>query len=905
MRILHRLKAQTDNLIDDDNGSTLVTAIVAISFVTILAALILSTTLFNLRIKRIDRGAKDDFYYADKAVEDIYTEIGQHVQSIAAAAYEEALASVGRKKTSIETSEQLDFKTAEVAERYYNEKFLNDIKVWLSANVCAPSGAADDVIEAADNKLEGYIVDSSKSYKAHIERIEELDEGGIKNGIKISDLTVVANDENYQATIATDILILTPNMNFFGTNADVSEYAIIANDGMEINGDVTITGNIYAGTNLGEAAREVKSGINIKEGETTLAGDFIVSKGDVSVGDGNAGSSQAKLTITGDADGSSRADFWFDSLKTVEGSNKPYIEANANMFALDDLELNAEESTVKISGNYYGYDDGTLASLNGTDSHSQSSAVLINGNKASLEMLDVKNFVLLGKSYIEPATTPTKEIETAEAVALKTNQQLYLVPIDFLEVPNPTAYSSGTVDDYFKDNNVNIPDTWFATRYLKIKNIVLKNGTVIDPVVNGYENIRPIFGEVDGVTVLARLKYENASGISADINAANIRKINYDIERVKIDNAVYAFLKFNDNQYVAELDATKHETTTIINSKDKTKPADEYSKQFSARTGYIKEIMQGDDSSDINPNAAQLRRRINLSISNSSGKAFNLQKCVILQGPKNDGSIRDYKESSVYSNNAVVSYYIDATDPDAPTDANEKFVIKSISNTAALERYGAYKDNLFKRFKWLCADLDTLSNLPLSASVSKAPDDSSDKYKCVATEFAWTKNSEFPFMTIIDLDIDARETAGTIKIDDDTATNPESNIGEFKLLNDGDSVSGTVNGVIICKGDLEIVDGADIKGTIIAKGTVTFLGDATVAVDRGLVQKRIEDEIRLVKDSDHYRRDFLISYLRDAGNGSALKYQVSKGKNKVKYEAGKQIKYTDYMYMDNWQRGGR
>ena len=76
-------------------------------------------------------------------------------------------------------------------------------------------------------------------------------------------------------------------------------------------------------------------------------------------------------------------------------------------------------------------------------------------------MKDVNNFVLMGKAYIDftsdkatdaatmdaaiqadPISSGYSEVvPTAESVALKTNQQLYLVPPDFLDGANPAEDS--------------------------------------------------------------------------------------------------------------------------------------------------------------------------------------------------------------------------------------------------------------------------------------------------------------------------------------------------------------------------------------------------------------------------------------------------------------------------------
>ena len=90
------------NHICGNKGSTLITVIVAIAFVTILASIILGTTVVNVRMKGIDRRTKDDFYYAERSLNDIYTGIGQELANIAAAQYEAAFEKVGNVEVNDE-----------------------------------------------------------------------------------------------------------------------------------------------------------------------------------------------------------------------------------------------------------------------------------------------------------------------------------------------------------------------------------------------------------------------------------------------------------------------------------------------------------------------------------------------------------------------------------------------------------------------------------------------------------------------------------------------------------------------------------------------------------------------------------------------------------------------------------
>ena len=904
------------NLIEDNHGSTLITVIVAIGFVTMLVAIILGTTLVNMRMKGVDKRNKDNFYYAEKALNDIYTEIGQQVQNQAAAAYETAFISVGRSITedlgtknedgSDVGEETFDFETSEKAQEYYKKKFVAGMSTWLNAIV-------KDSSTKESSQLEGYISKASgKEYMVTVGSAvnEYYDDTNTKIcGVRLQDVSVTCIDTamSEQSVIATDIVVYIPELNFLETNAEVSDYSVIANSGMVANGNVTISGNVYVGTN---SDNEATSGLHINAGETSLDSDRVISKGNIYVGSGKTETLSAKLTIGND---DHTTDLWVDSIKTVKGSTIPAYDASninadgdytikldANTYVLNDLELNCNNSKVVVSGNYYGYNDGGLAtgethSLDSTGTkHTDSSAVIVNGNGANLSMRDVSNFVLMGKAYIEPVIknadgTSTKtgdEIATAEGVALKTNQQLYLVPTDFLECSNPTT----NVDAFLKNSTggysiSTIPDNWFGAKYLE----------VVDTK-----------SEVAGKT---------------DTTSKNV----YAIDVVQVGSVYYAFFKFDETKtFYAVLNSEGEETGTIVAEADKS--GNNYSAGFTARTGYIKEVMAGKESYDSNgkldeakPTAKQLRRRINLSISNTENEAFSLAQCIILD---DDTTEHSYKDKNVYANNAVVSYIPSADSEDnkesgsgtsdgTATGGNTeaKFTIKAISNTAAKNRYSGYPQNLFYRFKWLCADLDGKDSTPLSATISK-PEDSVKKPGSSDAFFEWKLDSDFPFVTVIGEDTgdNISNTGTNVSINNDvnTDTIDSSKYNSFVHLPGGSTLSNNVKGFVLCDGDLTVARGVKIKGTVIAKGTITFEGDNEVTADSLVLQKRIDAEEASVKAHDGcYRTDFLISYLIDE-NG-CLKYQTEKTDESyafLKSELGT-FEYTDYVQFDNWQKGGR
>ncbi len=812
------------NIILEDRGSTLITVIVAIGFVTILTTIILGASIANYRMKAIDRRAKDDFYYAEKALNDIYTGISQEVAERTANSYDYAFKKVG---ANVSEGGSVDIVTAQKAEKIYREKFFTDIKAWLDG-LDKPSTFQTYIVSVADRP--SFVTGVGEVL------VEDVDQKKVTNtvnysttavNVRIKDINVVTTDEHkdYKSEIITDIVISIPMPGFFENNLDVVDYALIGNEGIEVNGALTvIDGNVYAGLGTAptpappSAPEDPDGGLKINEGTMKFDGNYLVSKGDITVGSfGKSASFEVgknRLTLP---------NIWFDSLVTHKDAVAPAIDVKANTFALNDVELNAVKSNAKFTGSYYGYDDGTLTGgganpmLIGKDKeHSDSSAIIINGSRSSLDMSGLSTLMLMGKAYIE---TSGGEIPTAEALALHTNQQLYLVPAEFLELPNPVAQNITNESDW----GCNISPDWFGYKYLKIE--------------SGKPKIKTI-----------------KVGSGSDIVS-------------------YAFIEFDD---------LRKDYTLADGSSNNT-----------ARYAFIYEIMLGIDTppsgggEPVRPTQSQLRQRIHNSLANVDN--FRLEECVVNNSP----------DSNVFSMNALANYVVDSSKYESPsiseTNRIGRITITPVSNTADFERYLTYPQSFFRRFQFLCAMLDAKEDIPLSKTISSNPYGASRSLTMI-DESAWKAGSEYPYKYYVY----TPSPLSTVYADPSI---PDSSFGKFFYTVGNHQINSDFKGVVIATGNITVASGVNINGTLIAKGKIIFSGNNVVKSDRALVQKRIAKETELLKNDGVYCYDYLISYL-DNGTGSRM-YGDILVENKSGKEVERRIDYTEYIYFENWKKGGR
>ncbi len=917
-------KRRFQNYILSDNGSTLITVIVAISFVTILVTIILGTTLVNVRMKGIDKRTKDDFYYAEKALNDIYTGLGQELAVKAADRYEEAFEKVG---------DDVDFNLAEKAEEEYRQNFAKD------AHDLLPTTPSD--IAA---KLNEYITSNARDESVDKVAGVEYQKNGINisgesypekkaDRIVIKGVQVSAKDSSeYRAVITTDIVIGIPTVDFLGTNADVSDYGIIADKGLYIEGtnsDTTIiNGNVYAGIHstpfIDADSNDVDSkyaeitdafsrknfygGINIYSTNVELKGNYVISKGDI-----NLAGTNPTLKVYLDSAGSNLTNLWFTSLRTLKSATidaapgKPplttaTIDINANTFALNDLALNADNSSAKFKGNYYGYNDNTLADslgilgeVSGRDD-TKSSAIVINGNRASLDMGGIDTFVLMGKAYIDftsdttgtdPSGTPKQVVPTSEGVAIKTNQQLYLVPPDFLDGPNPAVGGKpGTSEEITFTINSTLSDDWFGSKYLDYG-----EGSTPDPT-----KIHTVFS--------VKQKKNNPSDPDVWV--------------------YYDYLNFNNKVW---------EPTFGLDGKIngyKNTPSDielGTGGSISSKQKFFYDIMTAttDSESDAQPSAWRLKQRIDLSTVNTS--YFDLKGCAI-------GSTSS--DAHFYAKNAVVNY-------ERVNDTTIQSNVKG--NTDGMFRYAKYPQHLFRRYKWLCTKLNGKEDVPYGEVASHDETPIAGELPDITDNREWTEEWPEEWETETDKDkmkvplrhfvklanvktginnynntltADSKGLKpgafGTVIVKRMPASSPTlvlkgSTDGSTDVPAQAINAS-TFKGVVIVDGNIEVPAGMNVNGLLMATGTITLKGNNKIHYDKGLIQSRIEKEMNIIKnlqpsDADYaepYKEYYLINYLADDSSGTAkLIYEVAPG-TKIKRDRI-EADYNEFMYYENWQKG--
>lgn len=488
-------------------GSTLITVLVAVSFLVILASIIITVSSANVRMKQVEYAMKQNFYVDEIGLDDIYNGIGRDVSAALSKAYSQTL--IGANATGL-------YPTQKAAYIAFAGLFKNEL-VTLYGDEGA---AATETLE----KLNGYITRNETGEVLQVEsfdgiHIEPDPETGadmwqyIFKNVKVK----YVKEDTYESVITTDIVIDVPYINFFQNFSQILDYSLIGNEGIYFNSaSAWVEGNIYAGIDSAEhnAAyagymydTDLYDGINFNKSSVTFTDcGYIISKGDFNICESAVMINSSKsVGVTGEA----QSNLWVENIRTVENGRSytgvgsstltpSKLDAVANIFVADDLELNAGNSSVKLGGNYYGYNYNNSESVMHTAyttfenrnvkekyalgdkmqaANTISSAIIVNASYSTLDLSNLNTLVVAGvayvdikdgeKSYSSMATGEAQEFRTGESIAMRYNQFMYLAPTEILTgVSNPQLNGSVDVQEVCPAiDNLKL-ESWFGRKYL-------------------------------------------------------------------------------------------------------------------------------------------------------------------------------------------------------------------------------------------------------------------------------------------------------------------------------------------------------------------------------------------------------------------------------------------------------
>lgn len=413
----------------DNSGVTLILAIVAVGFVGILASAIVSATATNYKLKMMDKYSKETFYSADSITEEIRAGVGMKCFDALSAAYNYAAKNLLDQTNPQQGTVILTDKNNEEANKLMKQKYKELMGLCLF-----------EVNNNIANKE--YAIKVFNSFISHKENAKVIDYAKVTErpyGYLFEDLTVEykqSKNNPYFSTVTVDMEVTYPDIeiDFIAENKDLKTYLnycliamnkISAGESGGTKTNSTISGGAYAG----------EGGFDIISGSVLTVNSHIMLNGKVKV--------PSALVTNGDIDiepssvvNVNNSNVWCKNYILGDATQKAtlvYNSTGANTYVADDLTLEGNGSTATIKGKYIGFgSNNSTTSING---RKNSSAIIINGKNCTLNMLGIDTLLLAGKAYIE--LDDETEYRTGDSLALKGNQEIYLVPESCLSLKDP------------------------------------------------------------------------------------------------------------------------------------------------------------------------------------------------------------------------------------------------------------------------------------------------------------------------------------------------------------------------------------------------------------------------------------------------------------------------------------
>lgn len=537
-----------------NQGNSFVMVVATVSFLAVLVAAILVAVALCYRLKAYDINARDNFYYLEQAMDEIYAGVGGDSMQLLNQAYDETLEVMVYYDTKTKSYVTMDNDQANKMmkstymtlvkndDRY---KDVNKVKERLLEFLSYPYDASttdgQEGIKLSVGKLDKSNADEVTIYNLVLTREAKYSTVNARSrkDSEASGKTVAASDTFIQS-ITTDLVIGKPefDVNFNTISSDLSDlygFSMISDMGIEITGKegksalgnkVNITGNVYAASDFynksyneepeelktvndagttvekkqiqkvnsytddelencnGLAAKSMYSGLYVDGATVVMASDRIIVPGTI------AALNCADITISNIANSSvDYADIWADGIvldgyalkQNTEGTRLKGASLNmkARAYIYDDLEVNANSSSVLLNGQYYGYNYASTDNRTYTDAsiqkgmrkftkdtnkgitdgqgiegqaHYNSSAIILNGENTTLDFSLVSALYVAGQSYIEVSKDIT-ESKTTETVSYTVkNGEVTQAMTDEVKTENYSYPTTSTKDGEVTDN---------------------------------------------------------------------------------------------------------------------------------------------------------------------------------------------------------------------------------------------------------------------------------------------------------------------------------------------------------------------------------------------------------------------------------------------------------------------
>lgn len=406
-----------------NSGSAIILVIIAMAMIGILATTLIWMSFINYKIKTNDIRNKNSFYSAETVMEQIVAGLQGKASEAVAASYHEVLSNwedlenesnrfAAFSDTYLEVLTK-ELQSASLGTGFYDREILKnfvDNDIWTSVDVAD----WDNGNESTETKLDP---------------VMEIVNG---NSLVLRNVFVSFTSGGRLSVISTDLCLDVPKVVFEQSSTSIDQlydYLLIGNEGIEIEGSSGIVngdGNIYAGE------KGIK--VNLASTFTIDNGRMVISKGDIDV----VGPKAAFVVRDVPESGSN---VYARGLDLQSGT----VSLDSKTYVANDLTLSGNDSKATLTKEYYGFGASTVTGLEDAKTdQDNSSAIIINGQGATVDMTGINTLMLAGRAYIgssvtkaemdASATKNTEAVLMGESITVKGGQIAYLVPTECMGV---------------------------------------------------------------------------------------------------------------------------------------------------------------------------------------------------------------------------------------------------------------------------------------------------------------------------------------------------------------------------------------------------------------------------------------------------------------------------------------
>lgn len=439
----------------DNQGATLVLVMIAMAFVGILGAAIVSMSLTNYKIKAVDRQAKDNFYETEAVMDEIKAKVESRISEEISRAYQQYLSSY------------LNIATEEQRKEAFRDWCLNGVastsSPWKSEGVIKALGGSSlpsdlnwgeflnlmktetDPVNGSKNKYYVTALGNTEGNASILTKREEakLQVDAVRGRVTLKNVKVAYEEKGYRTTITADIVTQTPSLtggkNLSTANAAFQGYSLIADDQILVeNGSGNETkGNVYAGEG-GIVVKALEEAPSVSGSyHYSIGAEKIITRGDIKVVD------HGWLNLGAEASGGVKPDIWAQNIITEkekaakDSTKRNKLDIEGICYIANDMKINKKKSTVAFHNDseYYGYNYNEKNKEGEVPASQYSSAIFVNGADSSLDLKGLYKLSLSGRAFISAAQAGgagRAEFPTGESLSTKSIQLAYLVPNEYI-----------------------------------------------------------------------------------------------------------------------------------------------------------------------------------------------------------------------------------------------------------------------------------------------------------------------------------------------------------------------------------------------------------------------------------------------------------------------------------------